>query len=115
MKHIGSEPKDWLIEFRNRERPAEFLSQTKAQSIMIALKDKSTQYIERTYDDGGLLELIEKREIKRVYKPKRGDDGGKVWICDCGKRNPMSVWPASECGCDRNEYLKQLQLNINPQ
>ena len=72
------------------------------------LKDDKAKFIdigERT---------ISKYDIDYIDTDKKKKEE-KVWICDCGKRNPMSVWPASECGCDRNEYLKQLQLNINPQ
>jgi hypothetical protein len=33
-----------------------------------------------------------------------------VWICDCGRRNPMHLWPPENCQCkgNRTEYLKKL-------
>lgn len=106
MNYLGTETKNWIIEFKNFERPAEFVSQAKAEATMYALKDKGSQYIERTDDSGSLLELIEKKEIKRVYRPEKDEVTKKMrWVCDCGRKNLMNVWPPDKCKCS-GSYVK---------
>lgn len=117
MSLIGNEKKDWIIEFKG-ERPAEFITKTKADALMVIMQDKRVTYVELTDDEGNLREMIEKREIKGIksQNSKPSQDEGEVrWICSYGTRHRMNV-KASECGCDDKfgiiwwDFLEKMQV-----
>ncbi len=94
--------KKFKIVFSEKEgRESLPLTELKAEAVIRFLKDRSARYIDLTDDDGNYSETIAKVMIKGVTKID--DNGSKyknhVWICSCGRRNPMHIWPASKCEC----------------
>lgn len=76
------------------------ISTRKADTLKTFLHDRNTRYIDLTDDDGNYVETLQKSSIKSIQKYEQDNSIGQMrWVCNCGRKNQMHIWPADKCEC----------------
>lgn len=93
------------------------ITSKRAQAILAFLADPSKQSHFHVLDDNGKFkEAIPRSDIRFVKEiEKMPGTKSMKWICDCGQKNFMHVWPPEncpQCNGDRTEINKRLLLQM---
>lgn len=93
------------------------ITTNKAQIILKFLSDPSKPSHYHLLDENGnFKEAIPRRIIKGVKEIERNQESKAMrWICDCGRKNFMHIWPPEKCECkgDRTVFFERL-LALHP-
>jgi len=109
MSNLQTEIKEWVLKPRKDDWQRIFVTEDQAKYILNAWKRTPNAEL---YDKltGRLVEVVSRTDyrLRRIDVEQR-DSTGDVWICDCGRRNPLNVWPPEKCECKGKGLLLKLQ------
>jgi len=103
MSHdLSTEVKNHMLIFISSEkRQPIYITESKASTIRAFLSDRGANFMDITDDDGSYSETVQKRLIKGVQRIRIVPSEERRWVCDCGRKNPMTVWPSDKCECKK--------------
>jgi hypothetical protein len=106
---LSREVKNWVLDPKNESWQKIFLTEDQANYILKVWKSTPNAEM-RSSSDGRLIEVVNRNDYRlRRIDVEQKDTSGDVWICDCGRRNAMHVWPPSKCACEGKGLLIKLQ------